>query len=94
MKDLNIWRITLDTNPEDCNFHCIMCEEHSNYSDFKQKLFNKTGIKRRLMPKEWLEAIFKEVKELGVKEIIPSTMGEPLLYEYFEVILKYLLYCP
>ncbi len=88
MKDLNIWRITLDTNPEDCNFHCIMCEEHSNFSDFKQQLFNKTGIRRRLMPKEWLEAIFKEAKELGVKEIIPSTMGEPLLYEHFETILK------
>ena len=81
-------RITLDTNPEDCNFHCIMCEEHSQYSDFKQKLFEKTGIRRRLMPKEWLEPLFKEAKELGVKEIIPSTMGEPLLYEHFETILE------
>ena len=88
MKDLNIWRITLDTNPEDCNFRCIMCEEHSRYSDFKQKLFSKTGIKRRLMPKEWLENIFEEAKQLGVKEIIPSTMGEPLLYEHFETILE------
>jgi len=87
MKDINIWRITLDTNPEDCNFHCIMCEEHSKFSDFKQKLFLKTGIKRRLMPKEWLENIFKEAKQLGVKEIIPSTMGEPLLYEHFETII-------
>ncbi len=81
-------RITLDTNPEDCNFHCIMCEEHSNFSNFKQKLFEDTGLKRRLMPKEWLEKIFKEAKELGIKEIIPSTMGEPLLYQYFETILE------
>ena len=88
MKDLNIWRITLDTNPEDCNFHCIMCEEHSKYSNFKQNLFAKTGKKRRLMPKEWLENIFKEAKELEVKEIIPSTMGEPLLYEHFDAILE------
>jgi hypothetical protein len=26
------WRITFDTNPDDCNLSCIMCEEHSIYS--------------------------------------------------------------
>ncbi len=78
-------RITLDTNPEDCNLHCIMCEEHSIFSNFKEKLFEKTGIKRRLMPKEWIEPIFAQANELGVKEIIPSTMGEPLLYQYIEL---------
>jgi len=83
-----LWRITLDTNPEDCNLNCIMCEEHSEYSNFKQELLKKTGIKRRLMPKEWLENIFKEAKEIGVKEIIPSTMGEPLLYKHFEDIIE------
>lgn len=88
MLDINIWRLTLDTNPEDCNFHCVMCEEHSNFSNFKQNLFNKTGLKRRLMPKEWLKRIFKEAKELGVKEVIPSTMGEPLLYKHFDTILE------
>ena len=88
MEKINIWRITLDTNPEDCNYHCIMCEEHSQYSNFKQKLYEKTGIKRRLMPKEWLENIFNEAKELGVKEIIPSTMGEPLLYKHFDTIIE------
>ena len=88
MENINIWRLTLDTNPEDCNYHCIMCEEHSEYSDFKQKLFEKKGIKRRVMPKEWLENIFNEAKELGVKEIIPSTMGEPLLYKHFDTIVE------
>ncbi len=76
-----IWRLTLDTNPEDCNLHCIMCEEHSPYSDFKEKLYKETGIKHRRMPKEWIESIFNEAKALGVQEIIPSTMGEPLLYK-------------
>lgn len=88
MNNINIWRITLDTNPEDCNFQCIMCEEHSRYSDFKRNLFEKTGTKRRLMPKEWLERIFNEAKELDIKEIIPSTMGEPLLYKHFETIIE------
>lgn len=79
-----LWRITLDTNPEDCNYHCIMCEEHSRYSRFKQDLKNNYGVTRRLMPTEWLEPIFKQAAELGVKEIIPSTMGEPLLYKGIE----------
>ena len=26
------WRITFDTNPDDCNLHCIMCEDHWPYS--------------------------------------------------------------
>ena len=87
------WRITLDTNPEDCNLNCVMCEEHSSYSNFKQKLFKKTGVKHRRMPSYWIAGIFKEASELGVKEIIPSTMGEPLLYKdidlFFELAKKY-----
>jgi len=76
-----IWRITLDTNPEDCNLKCIMCEEHSPFSKFKEELFKKTGEKVRRMPKEWITQLFLEAKDLGVEEIIPSTMGEPLLYK-------------
>jgi hypothetical protein len=41
-----LWRITLDTNPEDCNLKCIMCEEHSPYSDFIPNLYKETGVKR------------------------------------------------
>ena len=79
-----LWRITLDTNPEDCNLKCIMCEEHSPYSDFIPKLYEQTGVKRRRMKFETLEAIFEQAEKLGIKEIIPSTMGEPLLYKDFE----------
>jgi len=82
------WRITLDTTPEDCNLHCIMCEEHSEFSDFKQKLFAKTGVKRRVMPKEWIHDILLEAKDLGVKEIIPTTMGDPLVSDTFEWIVN------
>lgn len=79
-----LWRITIDTNPEDCNLKCIMCEEHSPYSHFKEELYRQTGTKRRRMPFEWVVAIFEQAKALGVREIIPSTMGEPLLYKGFE----------
>jgi glycosyltransferase involved in cell wall biosynthesis/MoaA/NifB/PqqE/SkfB family radical SAM enzyme len=77
----DLWRITLDTNPEDCNLECIMCEEHSPYSDFMPRLYKETGVKKRRMPFEWVERIFNESSAIGIKEIIPSTMGEPLLYK-------------
>ena len=84
-KKYNLWRITLDTNPEDCNLSCTMCEEHSPFSKFIREKLNG---KRRRMPKEWLESIFQQAKALGVKEIIPSTMGEPLLYKHFAYIVE------
>jgi glycosyltransferase involved in cell wall biosynthesis/MoaA/NifB/PqqE/SkfB family radical SAM enzyme len=77
----NLWRITIDTNPEDCNLKCIMCEEHSPHSDFIPTLYKETGVKRRRMKFETVEDIFLQAEKLGVKEIIPSTMGEPLLYK-------------
>jgi hypothetical protein len=83
-----LWRITIDTNPEDCNLKCIMCEEHSPYSDFIATLFKETGVKRRRMKFETVEDIFLQAEKLGVKEIIPSTMGEPLLYKEFDKIFE------
>lgn len=76
-----LFRLTLDTNPEDCNLKCIMCEGHSRFSNFKDVLFATTGVKARRMPSDWIDKIFQEAKELAVEEIIPSTMGEPLLFE-------------
>lgn len=84
----NLWRITLDTNPEDCNLACTMCEEHSSHSDFLEKLYLETGMKHRRMPGEWLEPIFAQAATLGVREIIPSTMGEPLGYRHFGKIVE------
>lgn len=83
--DYKLWRVTLDTNPEDCNLNCTMCEEHSPFSTY---IKNKLNGKHRRMPKEWLESIFEQAKNIGVKEIIPSTMGEPLLYKYFPLIVE------
>jgi len=72
------WRITIDTNPDQCNLHCIMCDTHSIYN--KNAKLNRTFMDESLLKKSIDEAI-----ELGVKEIIPTTMGEPLLYRYFDV---------
>ncbi len=76
------WRITIDTNPDQCNLNCIMCDTHS--------IYNKSKIKRQRMPKERLKSILKEAVDVGVKEIIPSTMGEPLLYPYFGLFVDYI----
>ncbi len=82
------WRITLDTNPEDCNLRCTMCEEHSPHSTFIADLHARTGFRRRRMPFSTVQRLFEEAKLLGVSEIIPSTMGEPLLYKDFDLLLE------
>ena len=83
-----LWRITIDTNPEDCNLNCIMCEEHSKFSSFTKNLQNSTGIKRRVMSLDMVEDIFKQASLHNIQEIIPSTMGEPLLYKNIDRIFE------
>jgi glycosyltransferase involved in cell wall biosynthesis/MoaA/NifB/PqqE/SkfB family radical SAM enzyme len=80
------WRITLDTNPDTCNLRCIMCEEHSPFST-SQEARKAAGKPRRLMPIELARRVIAEAAAHGLREVIPSTMGEPLLYEHFEEIL-------
>lgn len=77
------WRITFDTNPDTCNLHCIMCEEHSPFS-LSQTLRKSERRAPRLMPVDLIERVVAEAAPHGLREIIPSTMGEPLLYEHFE----------
>ena len=80
------WRITFDTNPDLCNMKCIMCEEHSPLS--KLQINRRVdGIKQRIMPFELIEKTVAEAVKFGLMEIIPSTMGEPLLYKDFEKII-------
>ena len=80
------WRITFDTNPDTCNLHCIMCEEHSPHN-LSQQQRKAEGRSHRLMPFELIERVVAESAGHGLREIIPSTMGEPLLYKHFEDIL-------
>lgn len=80
------WRITFDTNPDTCNLHCTMCEEHSPHSSAQAER-KARGEPRREMPIELLRKVLAEAAALGVREVIPSTMGEPLLYEHFDEII-------
>ena len=75
------WRITFDTNPDQCNLKCIMCEEHSKYNTKKKDY-------KRIMDFKLIEHVIQHTAAIGLKEIIPSTMGEPLLYSKFEDILQ------
>jgi len=80
------WRITVDTNPDTCNLHCVMCEEHSPHSELQARR-KAEGRPRRLMPIELVRRVIAEAAPHGLREVIPSTMGEPLLYEDFDAIL-------
>ena len=80
------WRITFDTNPDDCNLHCIMCEDHSPYSR-TQSDRRKEGRPKRRMGIDLIRRVMEGSRGTGLREIIPSTMGEPLLYQHFDEIL-------
>ena len=82
------WRITFDTNPDDCNLKCLMCEEHSPFSP-KQAARIASGQPQRRMDIRVLEQVLEELKDSPPREIIPSTMGEPLLYQHFDAILEF-----
>ena len=81
------WRITFDTNPDDCNLSCIMCEDHSPYSStLRDRILAK--LPRRRMDIALIKQILRENQSSVLREIIPSTMGEPLLYKHFETMLE------
>jgi MoaA/NifB/PqqE/SkfB family radical SAM enzyme len=80
------WRITFDTNPNDCNLNCIMCEHHSKHSNVEKNRILSNQPKAR-MPIELIRRVLESTKNSPLREIIPSTMGEPLLYKDFEQIL-------
>ena len=81
------WRVTFDTNPDDCNFSCTMCEQHSPYSPH-QKERKAQNKRRRRMDFKVIESTVNQLSSKGLREIIPTTMGEPLQYKEFPNILK------
>ena len=81
------WRITFDTNPDDCNLACVMCEEHSDFSE-KKRLRMTRHRRHRRMDVSLVRNVVAEMAGRGLREIIPSTMGEPLLYSHFDEIIQ------
>lgn len=64
-----------------------MCEDHSPYSESRKERKN-NGRLRANMGRKLLEKVIREAATMGITEVIPSTMGEPLLYPHFELILS------
>lgn len=77
------WRITFDTNPDDCNLRCVMCEEHSPHSTLQIQR-RAAGKPRRRMDLAMVRRVLESCRGTRLREVIPSTMGEPLLYEHFD----------
>ncbi|MBO7513109.1 MAG: radical SAM protein [Fibrobacter sp.] len=77
-------RITLLTNPDKCNLRCALCFLRQNgIVSFSGEMPFETA-------KTAIEKYAAEKDSSGnslLKEVIPSTMGEPLLYSRFENLL-------
>ena len=80
-------RITLLTNPDKCNLNCPLCF-------LNQRGFSRCSLGVGEMSFETARAaIEKYVAECDasgkrvLREVIPSTMGEPLLYSHFDELL-------
>ncbi|MDR2584551.1 MAG: radical SAM protein [Fibromonadaceae bacterium] len=68
-------RITFITNPGICNQNCDICFSKQAPLDWEST---------REMDFEIIEKVVNAFLPLGLKEIIPSTIGEPFLYSRFE----------
>lgn len=71
-------RLTLLTNPDMCNLHCPLC--------FLQQRGQKFGMGE--MPFDVARRAIESALPKGLREVIPSTMGEPLLYSRFDELLE------
>ena len=72
-------RLTLLTNPDKCNLRCPLCFLNQRGRPF--------GMGE--MPIEVAKAAIEKYAESGLCEVIPSTMGEPLLYSKFSELLDF-----
>lgn len=66
-------RLTFVTSPDDCNLACRMCREHSPLAA------PRAGPPRRL-PAALVARVLAERAGSPLREVVPSTMGEPLLW--------------
>ena len=72
-------RITFITNPHACNKNCDICFARQAPLDWEPIQEMDFAI---------IEKVVKAFLPLGLKEIIPSTIGEPFLYSHFEDFLE------
>ena len=86
-------RITLLTNPDKCNLHCPLCFLNQRGSAFGMGEMSwdvaKAAVEKYAAENASSSRNAAEnASRSGLREVIPSTMGEPLLYSYFEELLN------
>lgn len=79
------WRITFITNPYTCNLRCGVC--FASQAQLWPELALPGVANNLRTPVEMdfavIERVVSRFAPLGLREIIPSTMGEPFLYSQF-----------
>lgn len=75
------WRVTFVTNPGVCNLHCAMCDTHSKYAPARTKSLPQLDF-------PLVRQTITVLAQRGLREVIPSTMGEPLLYSHFSEMIE------
>ena len=78
------WRITFVTNPDDCNLRCVMCDGNSQ----RARLRDGPRVAPRRMPIDLVRRVLDERRGSPLREVIPSTMGEPLLYPDLDALVE------
>jgi len=80
-------RITFITNPDDCNLACRMCREHSplrrgtrGRAPIGRAPTGRPRAARRRLASALVERVLAERAGSLLREVIPSTQGEPLLW--------------
>lgn len=78
-------RLTLLTNPDECNLHCSLCFRNQRghlrtYGEMPFEIAKNSIVK--------YASIRDAFGNRTLREVIPSTMGEPLLYSKFEELLQ------
>jgi MoaA/NifB/PqqE/SkfB family radical SAM enzyme len=74
-------RVTVVANPDACNLACDMCREHAPAAAARR------APPRALAPEAAL-ALLASPWARGLEEVIPSTMGEPLLWSGMEPLVR------
>jgi MoaA/NifB/PqqE/SkfB family radical SAM enzyme len=78
-------RVTFVTSPDDCNLSCPMCRDHSPW---RPGAASHPGAARRRMAPQLPAEVLGQPGAGAVREVIPSTRGEPLLWDGLEGLLR------
>ena len=82
-------RLTLLTNPDKCNLHCPLCFLNQRPRGHRELGMGEMTFE---MAQAAIEKYAAERDDAGnrvLREVIPSTMGEPLLYSHFDELLEF-----